>query len=175
MAFRKSLWHFLGIPESHSHFLKSHMCKKLKINAKRDLSVYYGNDQFAVMKGNLDDSNVITIYDCLNLLLVKTLTWWVWLLLCYRVQVVTALFSILLLLNMMTLCSWICPMAIILLRRTSAQHLHHCIFLVTQHGADHFSNIYSFLFTNMIASWCLSWMNPSPSSFSAACYLLIPL
>jgi hypothetical protein len=108
-------------------------------------------------------------------IIVKTLTWWVWLLLCYRVQLVTTLFYILLLLNMMTLCSWINPMAHMLLRRTSAQHLHHCIFLVTQHGADHFSNIYSFLFNNMIASWCLSWMNPSPSSFEAACYPLIPL
>ena len=42
------------------------MCKKLKVNVKRVVSVFHGNDHFSEMESNLD-TNVITIYDGLNL------------------------------------------------------------------------------------------------------------
>jgi hypothetical protein len=45
--------------------LESQMCKKLKVNVKRVVSVFHGNHHFAVMVSNLD-TNVITIYDGLN-------------------------------------------------------------------------------------------------------------
>ena len=43
------------------------MCKKLKFNVKGVVSVFHGNDNFAGMESNLDDTNVITIYDGINL------------------------------------------------------------------------------------------------------------
>ena len=46
--------------------VESQMCKKLKVSVKRVVSVFHGNDHFAVMESNLD-TNVITIYDGLNL------------------------------------------------------------------------------------------------------------
>ena len=46
--------------------VESQMSKKLKVNVKRVVSVFHGNDHFAVMEINLD-TNVITIYDGLNL------------------------------------------------------------------------------------------------------------
>ena len=48
--------------------VESQICKKLNFNVKRVVSVFHGNDHFAVMESNLD-SNVITIYDGLNLAL----------------------------------------------------------------------------------------------------------
>ena len=50
--------------------VESQMCKKLKINIKRVESVFHGNNHFAVMESNFE-SNVITIYDGLNLALNK--------------------------------------------------------------------------------------------------------